>query len=125
MVAQVAAEEPDTEPKIPQPRMVAGDAVQPGTQAFKHFLAELGAKQDLAHPDEERQGRELPAGVAFPEGAEQVLARLRAGEKGLPDPAANGQRHRDPHAARQQQHHEQQQDAAHHQSIHVVIFLKN
>jgi hypothetical protein len=31
----------------------AGHAVQPGLQAVEHLFAELAAKQDLAHPDEQ------------------------------------------------------------------------
>ncbi len=92
--------------------------VEPGPQAFEHLLAQPRAEQDLAHPDEKGQRGQLPARIALPKGREQVLAGLGAGEEGLAHPAADGQRHRDPDAAREQHDHHQQQDAAHHQDVH-------
>jgi hypothetical protein len=91
----------------------AGNPVQPGAQAFEHFLAELGPEQDLAHPDEQRQRRQFPARVAFPERREQVLRRQGVGEEGLADPADDRQRHRDPHATGEQQQHDGEQQRAH------------
>jgi hypothetical protein len=66
-VAQVAALEPETLPKMPQARMLTcssgRDAPHPWGEAVEQLLAQAGAEQDLAHPDEHRQGGERPASV--------------------------------------------------------------
>jgi hypothetical protein len=128
IVAQVAAEEPETEPKMPQPRMVVCIR-RPGTRLSQgrrpSNISSLSLVRNRISPIQMNRGRAASSQLALlsQKALKQVLARLCGGEKGLPDPAADGQRHCNPHAARKQQHHEQQQNAAHHQDIHVVVFM--
>src|SRR3546814_2058511 len=42
----------------------------PRRQAAEHVLGQAGAEQDLAHPDEHRQGGERPAGRRAPDGGD-------------------------------------------------------
>jgi hypothetical protein len=51
----------------------AGHAVQPRPQAFEHLFAQLGAKEDLAHPDEQGQGGQFPARVASQKAENRLL----------------------------------------------------
>ncbi len=91
----------------------------PGREALEHLFGQLGAEQDLAHPDEHRQRGERPRGVRTPEGGEEVLARRRAGKEGHADPADDGERHGDPDAAREEQHHEDEQEARDLDEVHM------
>jgi hypothetical protein len=85
MVAQVAADEPETVPKM---------------------------AQDLAHPDEERQRGQRPRRARAPEGLEQVHVGRRIGEELQPEPRHRAQGEGDPDAAGQQQQEKHQQDDA-------------
>ena len=83
----------------------------PGRQAAEHALAQLGAKQDLAHPDEQRQGGERPAGGRAPDGDGHGVARRAGREQLHADPGDAGQRQADPHAAAEQREQRQDQQA--------------
>ena len=65
MVAQVAAEEPDTAAKMAQPTTLTcssrpGSRCSHGARPSNMSSAQTGAVEDLAHPDEHRQGGEVP-----------------------------------------------------------------
>jgi hypothetical protein len=66
MVAQVAADEPETAAKIVQPMMLVCSsrraAREPRGEAAEHVLRQPRAEQDLAHPEEQRQRGEGPGG---------------------------------------------------------------
>src|SRR5213078_191251 len=75
----------------------------PRREAAKHVLRNPGAKQDLAHPDEERQRGERPAGARSPDRGCHQAAGRRIGEKSHRDPADAKQGERDPKTGNQQQ----------------------
>ena len=90
----------------------ARDPVEPGREAAEHLLREARAEQDLAHPDEERQGREGPGGGVAPDRRREDRARRDAAADELhADPAAGHQRDGDPHAAGEEGDQEQEQEA--------------
>ena len=101
---------------MPQPRIVVcisrpGTPVEPRRQALEHLLRELGAEQDLAHPDEQRQRGELPATRSSSQNAEnRFLPGGVVVKNAWPTQPHDRQRHRDPDAAGEQ--HQQQRRAA-------------
>jgi len=116
-VAQVAAEEPETEPKSPQ----AGNPVEPGRQPAEHLLRQFGAKQNLAHPDEQRQSRQGPRRAVAPDRGCQYRARRDvAADEQHAGIAAGHQRDRDPHARAQQHGQQDQQDQRDGDQVHVT-----
>ena len=77
--------------------------VQPGREAAKHLFRQLGAEQDLSHPDEQRQCRERPRCARTPDRGREHGARRNRGACELhPGPAGREQRDCNPHAAREQ-----------------------
>ena len=90
---------------------------EPGREAFEHLLRELGAVQDLAHPDEQRQRGERPRGARAPERLEQVHVGRRGGEELQPEPGHRGERDRDPHAAGEQHQQQAEQDQARERAV--------
>ncbi len=88
-----------------------GQRLHPGRQALEHVLAEPGAKQDLAHPHEQRQRGERPAAGRTPDGDGHGVARRARAEQLHADPRHARQREADPHAAAQNQEQRKNQQA--------------
>jgi hypothetical protein len=115
MVAHVAALEPDTAAKIAHTHHVGmqqapRQTLHPRRQTSEHVVGQPRAEQNLAHPDEQRQRRQRPAGRRAPHrDGHRVAGRTRA-EQLHADPGHTGQRQADPHPAAedQEQRHDQQ-----------------
>ena len=78
-----------------------GQALHPRRQALEHVLAEAGAKEDLAHPDEERQGGQRPARRRAPDRHRHRVAGRPRAEQLHADPGDARERQADPDAARE------------------------
>ncbi len=81
----------------------AGQPLHPGRQALEHVLAEAGAKQDLAHPDEERQRGQRPARRRAPDRHRHRVAGRPRAEQLHADPGDARERQADPDTARKDQ----------------------
>ena len=89
----------------------ARQPVQPRRKATEHLFRQPRAKQNLAHPDEQRKGCERPRGAVAPDrGGEHGPRRNVAADELHADPADRHQGDRDPHAAAQQDGEQRQQD---------------
>nr|CAA46093.1 hypothetical protein [Bordetella pertussis] len=80
----------------------AGQPVQPRREALEQVLGQAGAEQDLAHPQEQRQGGQRPARRGAPDRDGHGVAGRPAGEDFHADPGRAGQGEANPDSATQQ-----------------------
>src|SRR5690554_1272788 len=83
-------------------QQAAGQAVEPGGKATKHVIGKSRAKQDFAHPDEHRQGRQVPAITGTPEVGSENGPRVKWAEKRQHNPGGADQTEGDPDPAAEQ-----------------------
>ena len=89
----------------------ARHAVEPRREPAEHLLRQVGAEQDLAHPDEQRQRRQFPRRAVAPDLRREHRARRNAAGRELhAGPSGREQRNADPHAARKQHRHQYDED---------------
>ena len=101
-------------------QQAAWQALQPGRQALEHVVGELAAEQDFAHPQEQWQGREGPAGGVAPDGEHHAVTHRARGEEFHADVGHRRQGKANPQARPQngkQQHHQCQCD----HDVHMLL----
>ena len=62
-------------------QQATGQPAHPRGKATKHVLGQSRSIEDLAHPDEQGQGREGPAARAGPNGSDHRIASRARGEQ--------------------------------------------
>ena len=120
IVAQVAADDPDTEPKIPQPRIVVCIS-RPGTR-LSHGASPLNIcsesrVRNRISPIQMNSGSAASSheAFAFQNAVNRFFAATSVGrrrERDHADAADDRERHADPHADREQHEHQHEQERA-------------
>ena len=128
MVAQVAAEEPLTEPKMPQPRMVVcirrpGMRLSHGRRPSN--ISSLSLVRNRISPIQMNSGRAASSHEALlsQKAENRFLPGCVLTKKAWPDPSADGQRHGDPDPAGEQDQHDDQQEEADSKGFHGVCLV--
>ncbi len=87
-----------------------GQSADPRRKPSEHVLRQSGAEEDLAHPDEQRQGGEGPGGGRAPDGGADDRPERRCRQKDEADNADDNKRDCDPDAQRQDAEQEERED---------------
>ena len=84
-------------------QQTARQPVHPWRKPLEHFLRQLGAKQDFAHPDEQRQRRQGPARAAAPDRRRHDRTGGRTGADDEDRVPGGNERDADPQAAHEEE----------------------
>src|SRR5215813_12336730 len=91
---------------------------KPRGEPFEHLLGQSGAKQDFAHPHEQRERRNGPVGARAPERLEQIDFRRSSSEEMQSGPGDRRERDCNPHSAHEQDEQQREQECSNRKGTH-------